>query len=64
MNAPQARLNATRIRADRLLRARVIGAWICTLTVAAGTLLIAHMALALAVQMPDLVAAGAAAARW
>lgn len=64
MQSPQARLNARQMRADRIARNRIIGAWICAMTVAAGTLMIAHMALALAVQMPDLIAESAAKVRW
>ncbi len=64
MLTPQARLNARRIRADRIVTARIIGTWICAVTVAAGTLMIAHMALGLARDLPDIVARGAAEVRW
>lgn len=64
MMTPQARLNARQIHADRMARARIIGAWVCALTVAVGTVMMAHMALGLAVQMPDLIARSAAEVRW
>jgi hypothetical protein len=64
MRSPQARLNARHLRAARLARGRIIGSWICALTVAAGTLMLAHMALGLALHLPDLIARGAAGARW
>ncbi len=63
MRSPQSHLNSRRLRADRIVTARIVGTWICALTVAAGTLMMAHMALGLALDLPDIVARGAAEVR-
>lgn len=60
MITPQAHLNARQMRADRIARTRIIGAWICALTVGAGTLMMAHMALGLALDLPEITARAAA----
>jgi hypothetical protein len=60
MNSPFTHLNTARLQAERKTRNRIIGAWIAALTVASGTILIAHMTLSLALALPDIIARAAA----
>jgi hypothetical protein len=62
MLSPQAHINARQMQADRMARHRIIGAWIAALTVAAGTAMLAHMTLSLALALPDILARSAAMA--
>lgn len=64
MMAPQSRLNAAAIRADRRASALRLGHIVAAVLLACATVLIAHVALQTVLALPEIVARSASRAAW